>query len=62
LNRFFRLHYLISLLLAVVIVSHLLILHFYGSSNPMGIKSTGDAITFRPNFVVKDLVGVAVLV
>lgn len=59
LNRFFSLHYLLPFILAILAITHIYILHFYGSNNPLGIDIAGDKnkITFYPYFYVKDLLG-----
>jgi ubiquinol-cytochrome c reductase cytochrome b subunit len=62
LNRFFSLHYLIPFLIAGLALSHISILHINGSTNPLGICSTTDRISFYPYFYVKDLFGFLILV
>jgi ubiquinol-cytochrome c reductase cytochrome b subunit len=55
LNRFFSLHYLLPFIVAGLSLVHLVLLHSDGSSNPLGIASESDRITFYPYFYVKDL-------
>lgn len=55
LNRFFSLHYLLPFLIAGVTLSHLMLLHFDGSNNPLGLSKNIDVISFYPYFYVKDL-------
>nr|AFJ14707.1 cytochrome b [Pomphorhynchus laevis] len=61
LSRFFSLHYLMSLVVAVVVVVHLIELHRKGSSNPLGISSELDKVLFTGLFVVKDVLGLLLL-
>jgi ubiquinol-cytochrome c reductase cytochrome b subunit len=61
LNRFFSLHYLLPFLIAGVVILHLILLHQSGSTNPLGIESNLDKISFYPYFYVKDLFGFIVL-
>jgi len=62
LNRFFSLHYLLPFLIAGLALSHISILHINGSTNPLGICSKTDRITFYPYFYVKDLFGFLILI
>ena len=55
LNRFFSIHYLLPFILIGLSLIHILVLHQYGSGNPLGIDSKIDKISFYPYFVVKDL-------
>lgn len=61
LNRFFSLHYLIPFLISGLAIGHLSILHVQGSTNPLGINSNIDTISFYPYFYVKDLFGLILL-
>lgn len=56
LKRFFVLHFIIPLIMVLVVLLHLLALHEYGSSNPLGVDSI-DNIWFYPKFFTKDLFG-----
>jgi quinol-cytochrome oxidoreductase complex cytochrome b subunit len=51
LNRFFSLHYLLPFILAGLIIIHLILLHYDGSSDEQG----EDSISFYPYYYVKDL-------
>nr|YP_980229.1 cytochrome b [Furcifer oustaleti]BAF44043.1 cytochrome b [Furcifer oustaleti] len=53
--RFFTLHFLLPFIIAGTTMLHLLFLHETGSSNPIGISSNPDKITFHPYFPLKDL-------
>ena len=58
LNRFFALHYLFPFVLAALVVIHLLLLHEYKSSDPLGIINLNvDRIPLSPYFLIKDLLG-----
>ena len=61
LNRFFSLHYLLPFLIAGMVILHLALLHIVGSSNPLGVDSRLDQVSFYPYFYVKDLASFLVL-
>lgn len=61
LNRFFALHYLIPLVIAVLVIRHLIFLHERGSSNPIGIKSSGIRIPFHLFYTYKDIIGFVII-
>jgi len=52
------LHYTLSFVLAGLSLVHLVFLHLEGSTNPLGVCSKMDKITFFPYFVYKDIFGV----
>jgi len=54
LNRFFSLHFILPFIIAAVSIVHLINLHEYLSSNPMGIQKKKDIIKFHPLFSWKD--------
>ena len=58
LMRFFSLHYLIPFIISLFVIIHLILLHKYTSSTPIGIGKNHDNIRFHPYFIVKDLLGV----
>ncbi len=62
LNRFFSLHYLLPFVLVGVVVLHLVALHRFGSSNPLGIDTKGpqDTLPFHPYYTAKDMFGLGV--
>lgn len=61
LNRFFCLHYLLPFVILALVVLHIIILHNYGSTNPLSLLSNKiDKISFYPYFYVKDLFSVAI--
>ena len=55
LNRFFSLHFFLPFLIVGLSMLHLSLLHKDGSTNPLGVNSGIDRITFYPYFVIKDL-------
>jgi len=54
LTRFFALHFLVPMILVAIVLVHLIMLHQTGSSNPMGVGTNLDKITFHPYFSAKD--------
>ena len=61
LSRFYAFHFILPLGLVVVVISHIVLLHSAGSSNPLGISLDSDKAPFTPYFRIKDIVGVAFL-
>ena len=61
LNRFFSLHYILPFVIVAMVLVHLVLLHQNGSSNPLGVDSSVDRVSFYPYFYVKDLFGVILL-
>nr|YP_010024621.1 cytochrome b [Odorrana exiliversabilis]QOP62217.1 cytochrome b [Odorrana exiliversabilis] len=61
LTRFFTFHFILPFIIAATSVIHLLFLHQTGSSNPTGLNSDLDKVTFHPYFSYKDLLGFIVL-
>lgn len=61
LNRFFSFHYLLPFVIAGLVIIHLALLHKDGSSNPLGVETLVDNISFYPYFYVKDLLSFFVL-
>ena len=57
LTRFFSLHFFLPFVIAGVSGLHLVLLHQFGSSNPLGAVLKTDNIPFYPYFYVKDLFG-----
>lgn len=62
LNRFFSLHYLLPFVIAGLVIVHLSLLHTDGSSNPLGVNTNVQTISFYPYFYVKDLFAFFILV
>nr|YP_010295452.1 cytochrome b [Rana hanluica]UMO93238.1 cytochrome b [Rana hanluica]WIL10156.1 cytochrome b [Rana hanluica] len=61
LTRFFTFHFILPFIIAAVSMIHLLFLHQTGSSNPTGLNSNLDKVSFHPYFSYKDLFGFVVL-
>ncbi len=62
LNRFFSLHYLLTFVIAGVVILKIWALHIPGSSNPTGVEVKGpqDTVPFHPYYTAKDAVGLGV--
>jgi ubiquinol-cytochrome c reductase cytochrome b subunit len=56
------LHYLLPFIIVGLATSHLIILHTSGSTNPLGISSNMDRISFFPYLYLKDLFGLFILI
>nr|YP_009344674.1 cytochrome b [Chaetobranchopsis bitaeniatus]AAL24004.1 cytochrome b [Chaetobranchopsis orbicularis]ALR68871.1 cytochrome b [Chaetobranchopsis bitaeniatus] len=61
LTRFFTFHFLFPFIIAAMTMVHLIFLHETGSTNPTGLNSNADKISFHPYFSYKDLLGFASL-
>nr|ABM69234.1 cytochrome b [Vieja fenestrata] len=61
LTRFFAFHFLLPFIIAAMTIIHLILLHETGSTNPAGLNSDTDKISFHPYFSYKDLLGFAIL-
>ena len=69
LNRFFSLHYLLPFLIAGLVIVHIWAFHTTGNNNPTGVEvrrtskedAEKDTVPFWPYFVIKDFVGLAVV-
>nr|YP_009541983.1 cytochrome b [Neogoniolithon spectabile]AYR06653.1 cytochrome b [Neogoniolithon spectabile] len=61
LNRFYSFHYLFPFIIAALSLVHLALLHQDGSGNPLGVESSVDKISMYPYFIVKDVLGLAIL-
>lgn len=55
--RFFRLHFILPLIIILFVFIHIILLHSSGSSNPLGVPSKIDIIPFHSFFTWKDLTG-----
>jgi len=64
LNRFFSLHYLVPMLLAVFVFVHVWALHVVGNNNPTGldVKSDEDTLPFHPYYTMKDAYAMAAFI
>nr|ADM64767.1 cytochrome b [Aotus nancymaae] len=61
LTRFFTFHFILPFIIAALATIHLLFLHETGSSNPSGMMSDPDKITFHPYYTAKDILGLIFL-
>nr|QDC33661.1 cytochrome b [Uranoscopus cognatus] len=61
LNRFFAFHFILPFITTALVLVHFLFLHETGSSNPLGLNSNTDKISFHPYFSFKDALGFAAL-
>nr|YP_010036048.1 cytochrome b [Hyalomma asiaticum]QQQ89479.1 cytochrome b [Hyalomma asiaticum]UNO54338.1 cytochrome b [Hyalomma asiaticum]UNO54351.1 cytochrome b [Hyalomma asiaticum]WKW91685.1 cytochrome b [Hyalomma asiaticum] len=58
LMRFFTLHFLFPFILTLMAIIHIMLIHEKGSSNPFGLSLNIDKISFHPYFMIKDLLGI----
>nr|ADM64756.1 cytochrome b [Aotus azarai boliviensis]QXI73074.1 cytochrome b [Aotus azarai infulatus]QXI73075.1 cytochrome b [Aotus azarai infulatus]QXI73092.1 cytochrome b [Aotus azarai infulatus]QXI73093.1 cytochrome b [Aotus azarai infulatus] len=61
LTRFFTFHFILPFIIAALATIHLLFLHETGSSNPSGMMSDPDKVTFHPYYTAKDILGLIFL-
>jgi len=61
LNRFFSLHFLLPIIITVLVITHLILLHEKGSSNPSNSLTIMDKIKFNPLFLVKDTIPLIII-
>jgi ubiquinol-cytochrome c reductase cytochrome b subunit len=61
LNRFFSLHYLFPFIILGLSILHIIFLHEFGSNNPIGLFFRQDSIFMTPYYIVKDMLGLAIL-
>lgn len=54
LTKFFSLHYIFPFLILALVGLHIILLHKYGSSNPVGIDYGTDKLMFGPYYLLKD--------
>jgi ubiquinol-cytochrome c reductase cytochrome b subunit len=55
LTRFFALHYLLPFVVTALVILHIFFLHINGSSNPLGVSSNTNKVSFHYYYTVKDL-------
>ena len=55
LTRFFALHYLLPFVILALVVFHLFFLHQTGRTNPLGVSSNTNKVSFHYYYSVKDL-------
>nr|QIZ12550.1 cytochrome b [Nuttallochiton mirandus] len=61
LTRFFTFHYIAPFIITVVSVLHILFLHETASNNPLGVNSDMEKVTIHNFYILKDLVGLLVM-
>lgn len=61
LSRFFSLHFFLPMIIRVLVLVHLIFLHFKYKGNPLGIKRNKDYFRFFPYYIAKDLLGFSFL-
>nr|ALJ93763.1 cytochrome b [Megaspilidae sp. SJW-2015]AZL93345.1 cytochrome b [Megaspilidae sp. ZJUH_2016022] len=61
LNRFYSIHFILPLVIAMLVMIHLTFLHQTGSNNPLGLNSNFYKIPFNPYFTLKDVVGFIIM-
>jgi len=61
LKLFFSIHFLAPLLIIALATLHIIILHYLGSSNPLGVDFPLNKREFLPNFLVKDLLNIGAI-
>nr|YP_009003684.1 cytochrome b [Iwatanemertes piperata]AHB53109.1 cytochrome b [Iwatanemertes piperata] len=57
LTRFFSFHFLFPFIISALSVLHIMFLHETGSSNPLGLNSDSEKVSFHVYYSVKDLFG-----
>nr|YP_010303565.1 cytochrome b [Quasilineus sinicus]QXO02037.1 cytochrome b [Quasilineus sinicus] len=57
LTRFFSFHFLFPFVISALSVLHIMFLHETGSSNPLGVNSDSEKVSFHVYYSVKDLFG-----
>nr|QNV11724.1 cytochrome b [Hydropsyche fulvipes] len=61
LNRFFSIHFILPMIIAILVIIHIFYLHQTGSNNPLMINKNLDKIYFNPLFSFKDLLGMMIM-
>lgn len=61
LQRFLFLHFMLTFILLFMSIIHIWCLHEIGSNNPLGIPSILDNIPFMPYYILKDLIGLLLI-
>jgi len=55
-HGFFALHFILPLVLVAVAGMHLVLVHEWGASNPLGVRRGIGFVSFHPHFMFKDLI------
>lgn len=61
LHRFYSLHFVLPFVILFLSIIHIAFLHEYGSNNPSGVVNRSDVIPFTPYFLIKDVLGLIVV-
>ena len=61
LTRFFSIHFLLPFILVFLVLVHIIFLHTSGSSRSISIKRDNDKRNFYPLFIIKDVMGILVI-
>jgi len=61
LSRFYSFHFVLPFVLTGLTALHISLLHFSGSSNPLGVTSSSDKVQFHSYFTMKDIFGFILL-
>jgi len=56
LTRFYSLHFVLPFVVTFLVVLHIYYLHIYTRSNPLGVDSSSNKITFHYYFIIKDFI------
>lgn len=52
--RFYSLHFTLPFIILILTILHFVLLHEFGSSNPLGLQFKVDYVPFMPYYGVKD--------
>lgn len=62
LKLFFSFHFILPFILIIIIVTHMIFLHYKGSSNPLMAYTERIKKEFAPVYILKDLINLKILV
>lgn len=54
LQRFYTIHFCLPFIILIISIIHFVLLHDYGSTNPIGLPVNNDEIPFVPYYLSKD--------
>lgn len=60
LNRFYSLHYLLPFLIVGLTITHLIVLHDQGGTNPLG--NTINTVNFNSYYTLQDILGIIIFI
>lgn len=61
LQRFYSLHFTLPFVILLITFLHFILLHEYGSNNPLGITTVTDNIPFIPYYGIKDVFSIVLV-